>query len=89
MNKVIEVINTRIHCDGCQDEFEVMRSEVPNYHNVPCEKCGQILIDDDDMKVFDATTKFMNTVNDAIGDVGEGAVYQKVTLNSAEVKNND
>ena len=83
MGKAIEIKETRIHCDNCNDEFVVERDEFMKYHNKECEKCGCVLINDDDVKVFNATTELYNVVNNICGDVTGHS--DMITLDSTEL----
>ena len=66
---------TIIHCDSCHHEFE---GDPAEHHNISCEYCGAILIDDEDLSVWYEVLKLE----------ANGIVSRDLTKNGLQIKIN-
>lgn len=58
-------MSATVRCDTCNEEFNVDFEDIPKYHDVPCEECGEVLVNDYDMLTYEMMVelKSMGLVN--------------------------
>ena len=91
MTDLVSVTSSEVNCDNCEYSKPVEFDEVIKYHNVPCPKCGHILIDDDDIAIhwrIKKATGMLNQLSDSFGlNEGDGEeLVSRFTLDTAEIK---
>ena len=87
MEKPIQFIKSIINCDHCEYEQEINRDDVAEWLNVKCPECGNILIDEDDLKIAALTTMTVDLVNAVVGDVdGADAERRHIKIDSHLIK---
>lgn len=62
----LELERTRVHCDECGNEFEAT-NPVHEYLNQKCEKCGSVLVTQDDIDTHNAIGEFAEMINNIFG----------------------
>jgi hypothetical protein len=66
----LQVAKTSVHCDNCGNEFETEK-KVEEHLNEKCEKCGSVLVTQEDVDIHNQISNFVAKLNALFGDFSE------------------